>query len=102
MLAIDLTGKRAFVAGVADDKGYGWAIVRALSAAGASVCVGTWPPTMRIFTKSLERGKLDMTRPGGGEITIEKIYPMDAVFDVPEDVPIVEAALARMSEHSGR
>jgi len=87
MLAIDLTGKRAFVAGVADDRGYGWAIVRALSAAGASVCVGTWPPTMRIFTKSLERGKLDMTRPGGGEISIEKIYPMDAVFDVPEDVP---------------
>ncbi|MEO2123277.1 MAG: NADH-specific enoyl-ACP reductase, partial [bacterium] len=44
MLPIDLSGKRAFIAGVADDRGYGWAIVRALAAAGASICVGTWPP----------------------------------------------------------
>lgn len=87
MLSIDLTGRRAFVAGVADDKGYGWAIVRALAEAGASICVGTWPPTMRIFTKSLERGKLDISLPGGGEIEFERIYPLDAVFDVPEDVP---------------
>ncbi|MGY8779296.1 MAG: enoyl-[acyl-carrier-protein] reductase, partial [Longimicrobiales bacterium] len=34
MLSIDLTGKRAFVAGIADDKGYGWAIARALAEAG--------------------------------------------------------------------
>ena len=87
MLPIDLTGKRAFVAGVADDKGYGWAIVRALAQAGASVCVGTWPPTLRIFTKSLERGKLDMSLPSGGEIELEKIYPLDAVFDSLDDVP---------------
>lgn len=87
MLSIDLTGKRAFVAGVADDRGYGWAIVRALAQAGASICVGTWPPTMRIFTKSLERGKLDMSLPGGGEIEFERIYPLDAVFDTPDDVP---------------
>jgi enoyl-[acyl-carrier protein] reductase I len=83
MLPIDLTGKRAFVAGVADDKGYGWAIVRALARAGASICVGTWPPTLKIFTKSLERGKLDMALPDGGEIVLEKIYPLDAVFDTP-------------------
>jgi enoyl-[acyl-carrier protein] reductase I len=87
MLPIDLSGKRAFVAGVADDKGYGWAIVRALSLAGASICVGTWPPTMRIFTKSLDRGKLDLSLPGGGEIEFERTYPLDAVFDDPEDVP---------------
>lgn len=87
MLSIDLTGKRALVAGIADDKGYGWAIVRALAQAGASVCVGTWPPTMRIFTKSLDRGKLDISLPGGGEIEFERIYPLDAVFDTPEDVP---------------
>src|SRR5690606_27567121 len=31
MLSIDLTGKRAFVAGVADDRGYGWAICKALA-----------------------------------------------------------------------
>ena len=87
MLPIDLTGKRAFVAGVADDKGYGWGIVRALAQAGASVCVGTWPPVLKIFTKSLERGKLDQSLPDGGQIELEGIYPMDAVYDTPEDVP---------------
>ena len=87
MLGIDLGGKRAFVAGVADDKGYGWAIVKALAAAGATVCVGTWPPVLNIFQKSLERGKLDLALPGGGELKLEKIYPMDAVYDTPADVP---------------
>ena len=87
MLSIDLSGKRAFVAGVADDRGYGWAIVRALAQAGASICVGTWPPTLRIFTKSLERGKLDLSLPDGGQIRFERTYPLDAVFDDPDDVP---------------
>lgn len=87
MLSLDLTGKRAFVAGVADDNGYGWAIARSLAAAGASVCVGTWPPVLSIFTKLRERGKLDVSLPGGGEWQIEKVYPLDALYDGPEDVP---------------
>ena len=87
MLSLDLTGKRAFVAGVGDNKGYGWAIVRALVQAGASVRAGTWPPMLNIFIKSMERGKFDLSLPGGGEIEFEKIHPMDAVFDTPEDVP---------------
>jgi enoyl-[acyl-carrier protein] reductase I len=87
MLPIDLTGKRAFVAGVADDRGYGWAIVRALARAGASVCVGTWPPALRIFTKSLERGKLDTSLPDGGELELERIYALDAVYDTRDQVP---------------
>ena len=53
MLGIDLEGKRAFVAGVGDDRGYGWAIVKALAAAGATVCVGTWPPILGIFQKNV-------------------------------------------------
>ena len=87
MLSIDLAGKRAFVAGVGDDRGYGWAIVRALIKAGAAVRVGTWPPMLNIFTKSMDRGKFDLSLPGGGEIEFEKIHPMDATFDTPEDVP---------------
>jgi enoyl-[acyl-carrier protein] reductase I len=87
MLPIDLTGKRAFVAGVGEDSGYGWAIVRALARAGASICVGTWPPMLRIFTKSLERGRADLSLPDGGRIEIERIYPLDALFDTPADVP---------------
>lgn len=87
MLSIDLAGKNAFVAGVADDQGYGWAIARALAAAGATVYVGTWPPAMGIFTRLLERGRMDRSLPGGGEWEMEKIYPLDAVFDTDDDVP---------------
>ena len=87
MLSIDLQGKHAFVAGVSDDQGYGWAIARALAAAGARVSVGTWPPTMGIFTKLMERGRLDRSLPGGGEWEIEKVYPLDAVYDTEDEVP---------------
>lgn len=101
MLGIDLEGKRAFVAGVADDQGYGWAICRALAAAGATVCVGTWPPTWRIFTRSLERGKLDRSLPGGGELEFEEIYPLDAVYDTPDAVPEEVREDKRYREHTG-
>jgi enoyl-[acyl-carrier protein] reductase I len=59
MLNIDLTGRRALVAGVADDGGFGFAIAKALAEAGATVCVGTWPPALNIFLNLLERGKMD-------------------------------------------
>jgi enoyl-[acyl-carrier protein] reductase I len=61
-LPIDLTGKRAFIAGVADDNGYGWAIAKALAAAGAEILVGTWVPALNIFETSLRRGKFDESR----------------------------------------
>ncbi len=62
MLKIDLSGRRALVAGVADDGGFGFAIAKALAEAGASVSVGTWPPALNIFTNLLERGKMDESR----------------------------------------
>ncbi|OMP03474.1 Glucose/ribitol dehydrogenase [Corchorus olitorius] len=88
-LAIDLKGKRAFVAGVADDNGYGWAIAKALAAAGAEILVGTWVPALNIFETSLRRGKFDESRvlPDGSLMEIAKVYPLDAVFDNPDDVP---------------
>src|SRR5687767_6894500 len=89
MLAIDLEGRRALVDGVADDAGYGFAIAKALAEAGASVCVATWPPALGIFRKLLERGKLDESRrlPGGRTLEFERIYPLDAVYDVLDQVP---------------
>ena len=89
MLPIDLTGKRAFIAGVADDVGFGFAISKALVEAGATVCVGTSPPALGIFEKLLERGKMDdsMILARGGVMTFEKIYPLDAGFDSMADVP---------------
>jgi enoyl-[acyl-carrier protein] reductase I len=89
MLSIDLHGRRAFIAGVADDAGFGFAIARSLAEAGASICVGTWPPALGIFEKLLERGKLDDSRrlPDGRTLEFERIYPLDAAFDALTDVP---------------
>ena len=89
MLAIDLTGRRALVAGVADDAGFGFAIAKALAEAGAAVCVGTWPPALNIFMNLLERGKLDESRrmSDGSRLEFERIYPLDAAFDTLADAP---------------
>ncbi len=89
MLPIDLKGKRALVAGVADDGGFGFAIAKAFALAGASVCVATWPPALNIFLNLLERGKMDESRKldDGTMLTFERIYPLDAVFDTIEDAP---------------
>uniref|UniRef100_A0A0G2SJ80 Enoyl-[acyl-carrier-protein] reductase [NADH], chloroplastic n=1 Tax=Salvia miltiorrhiza TaxID=226208 RepID=A0A0G2SJ80_SALMI len=88
-LSLNLKGKRAFIAGVADDNGYGWAIAKSLAAAGAEVLLGTWVPVLNIFETSLRRGKFDESRmlPDGSLMEFAKVYPLDAVFDTPEDVP---------------
>ena len=89
MLAIDLTGKRALVAGVSDDGGFGFAIAKTLAEAGASVCLGSWPPALGIFTKLLERGTMEesMRLVGGRKLEFERIYPLDAAFDALADAP---------------
>jgi enoyl-[acyl-carrier protein] reductase I len=89
MLNIDLTGKRALVAGVADDAGFGFAIAKSLAEAGASVIVGTWPPALNIFNNLLERGKMDESRKlsGGQLLEFEKVYPLDAAYDALADAP---------------
>jgi enoyl-[acyl-carrier protein] reductase I len=89
MLGIDLRGRRALVAGVADDGGFGFAIAKSLAEAGASVCVGTWPPALNIFLNLLERGKMDESRKmsDGSMFNFEKIYPLDAAYDTLDDAP---------------
>jgi enoyl-[acyl-carrier protein] reductase I len=86
---IDLSGKVAFVAGVGDSTGYGWAIAKALAAAGATIIVGTWPPVLKIFQTGLKRGQFDEDSilPDGSKMVIEKVYALDAVFDTAEDIP---------------
>ena len=89
MLSIDLSGRRALVAGVADDNGFGFAISKALAEAGATVCTATWPPALNIFRTLLERGKLDDARrlSNGSLLQFERIYALDAAFDTMSDVP---------------
>eukprot|EP00887_Chlorella_sp_A99_P003242 scaffold9.g3242.t1 len=142
-LAIDLRGKKAFIAGVADDqasslgractapapsvaalprrrprfstapepggagaprqprrvagaappaiwrRGFAWAIAKRLAEAGAEISLGVWVPALNIFESSYRRGKFDESRKlsNGGLLEFSHIYPMDAVFDTPEDVP---------------
>lgn len=89
MLKVDLKGKKAFVAGIGDDQGYGWAIAKALAEAGAEVLIGTWTPIVKIFTMSWDQGKFDESRKlsDGSLWQYKKLYALDAAFDKPEDVP---------------
>lgn len=89
MLSLQLTGRRALVAGVADDGGFGFAIAHALAEAGAAVSVATWPPALNIFLNLIERGKIDDARrlADGTLLQFERIYPLDAAFDTLADAP---------------
>jgi len=89
MLQINLKGKKAFIAGVGDDQGFGWAIAKALAEAGAEILIGTWTPILKIFTTSLKAGKFDASRrlSDGSLMEFTKIYPLDASFDTPDQVP---------------
>lgn len=89
MLRINLKGKKAFIAGIGDNQGYGWAIAKTLAEAGAEIIIGTWAPIYKIFTTSWESGKFDDSRKlsDGSIMNFLKAYPMDALFDTPDDVP---------------
>jgi len=88
-MTLDLTGKVCFIAGIADTSGYGWAIAKEMANAGATIIVGTWPPVLKLFTMALKKKSNDEARKldDGSLMEIAKIYPLDASFDVPEDVP---------------
>ena len=103
MLNIDLKGKRAFVAGIGDDHGFGWAIAKALAEAGVEVLIGTWAPILKIFKMSWDNGKFDASRKmkNGQLFHYAKIYPMDAMFDKMEDVPQDVRENKRYAELSG-
>ena len=64
-------------------------VVKVTAEAGATVCVGTWPPALNIFLNLIERGKMDESRrlSDGSLLTFEKIYPLDAVFDTYDAIP---------------
>src|SRR3569832_796225 len=101
MLSIDLSGKHALVAGVADDVGLGGWIAKALAEAGAKVSAAGWPPALGIFKTMLERGKFDesMQLAGGGKLEFAKIYALDAEFDTLEDAPAELRESRRYREH---
>jgi len=88
-MKMDLTGKVAFIAGVADASGYGWAIAKELANAGATIVIGSWPPVLKIFKATLKKSATDEARrlDDGSLMEISKIYALDAMYDSPDDVP---------------
>ncbi len=80
--------KIAFIAGVGDDNGYGWAIAKALAEDGFTLLFGTWTPIVKIFNHSWECGKFDKSRKLSDNTLMEvkKIYSLDAMFDKPDQV----------------
>ncbi len=100
---INLKGKKAFIAGIADDQGYGWAIAKALAEAGAEILIGTWTPLVKIFTTSWNSGKFDDSRmlTNGKMMEYTKLYPLDAAYDRPEQVPQEIRENKRYQEASG-
>lgn len=103
MLGIDLKGKKAFIAGIGDDNGFGWAIAKALAEAGAEIIIGTWAPILKIFKMSWSAGKFDESRTlkNGKMMEFLKVYPIDAVFDKMDDVPQEIKENKRYAEISG-
>jgi len=85
---VDLTGKVAFIAGVADSTGYGWAIAKQLANAGATIVIGTWPPVLALFERGLSKGfGEDQKLLDGSDMKIADIFPLDAMFSNPSEIP---------------
>jgi enoyl-[acyl-carrier protein] reductase I len=98
-----LKGKKAFIAGIGDDQGYGWAIAKSLAEAGAEIIIGTWTPIVKIFTQSWNMGKFDESRKlsNGKMLEYLKVYSLDAAFDKPEDVPAETRENKRYQDATG-
>ena len=103
MLDINLKGKKAFVVGIGDDQGYGFAIAKVLAEAGAEIIIGTWTPIVNIFETAWKNKKFDNSRKlkDGSLFNYSKLYAVDASFDTPQDVPQEIKENKRYVEHSG-
>jgi enoyl-[acyl-carrier protein] reductase I len=86
---VDLTGKVAFLCGASSEKGYGWAIAKELAEAGATILFGTWPVGLKIFQMNFKKEALTEARKlsDGSLMEVAKVYPLDAVYDDPSQVP---------------
>lgn len=91
MISIDLSGKVAFVTGVADNVGFGWHIAKTLQAAGADVVLGVHPRVQNIVQNFLTRDKYQESRrlPRGceGELQPLAVLGCDAGYDTWDDIP---------------
>jgi enoyl-[acyl-carrier protein] reductase I len=103
MININLKGKKAFIVGIGDDQGFGFAIAKALAETDCDIIIGTWTPIVNIFETAWKNKKFDESRKlkNGKLFNYEKIYSIDAAFDTLEDVPEEIKQNKRYSDQSG-
>jgi enoyl-[acyl-carrier protein] reductase I len=91
MIPIDLSGKNAFVTGVADSGGFAWAIAKSLKSAGARVYLASHPRVVSIVERILRRPASAEARKlphgVGGEFAPDGMLPCDVSFDTLSDIP---------------
>ena len=75
---MNLKGKKAFIAGIGDDQGYGFAIAKELAEAGCEIIIGTWAPIVKIFTTAWQSGKFDESRTlsNGSKMEYQKVLDL--------------------------
>jgi enoyl-[acyl-carrier protein] reductase I len=86
----DLKDKVVVIAGIGDDQGFAWAIAKAFKNLGAKVIAGTWPPLLGILEQILQNEKFSESRKlkNGLELSFDAIYPLDALYDTLDAVPL--------------
>ncbi len=91
MLGINLSGKNAFLTGVADDGGFAWDIAKTLQAAGAKVYLASHPRTVSIVERLLRRPQSAESRqlPYGvqGELAPAALFGCDVAYDTAAEMP---------------
>jgi enoyl-[acyl-carrier protein] reductase I len=90
MIPVDLSGKTAFVTGVADDVGFAWHIAKFLQAAGADVILGSHPRVVSIVERFLARDKSAESRVlpyGRGDFRPKALLACDVSCDTAADIP---------------
>jgi enoyl-[acyl-carrier protein] reductase I len=96
MVTIDLSGRNALVTGVADDGGFGWAIAKALQAAGAGVWLASHPRVLGIVERLLRRSQSAESRrlPYGvaGELAPRGLLACDVEYDTRDQIPAEKQA----------
>lgn len=91
MLKLDLSGKNAFVTGVADDVGFAWQIAKSLRAAGAKVYLASHPRVVpmveRVLKRSLDAESRKLPYGAEGEFQPEAVFGCDVEYDTLADMP---------------
>lgn len=91
MRAINLTGKIALVAGVADNVGFGWHIAKTLQDAGAQVILSCHPRVQKIVENFLTMDKYRASRKlpfSDGDFSPIKVIPCDVAYSTMDEVPV--------------